>query len=116
MKIIPFVFLLMSLSLYSQKTELTSKDSIVYYIKQANFNSNRFNYKKALGLAQNAINLSENTNNTFYESKANATIGYIYFKLKKYPDAINSLEKSVSNFVKEKPISEKASVYYLLGL
>ena len=116
MKIIYFVFLLLSLNMFAKKTEPNSKDSITFYIKQANFNYNRFNYKTALIFAQNAISLSEKTNNTLCKSKSYATIGNIYFKLRKYPDAIKSLQKSISTFISDQPIAEKASIYYLLGL
>lgn len=116
MKIIAFVFLLFAMTLFSQKKETKLVDSVGYYIKQANFNTNRLYYKNGLINAQKAIDFSEKKNNPENKSKANATIGYIYFKLHKYNEAILSLKKSIKYFVPKKSLSEKASVYYLLGL
>lgn len=105
-----------TLVLFSQKIDNIPKDSIAYYIKQANINTNKYNYKRALIFAQNAIDLSEKDNDSINISKSNASIGYIYFKLHKFKDALKSLHKSVSFFSKNKPLTEKASIYYLLGL
>ena len=116
MKIATFVFLIFTITLFSQKSGMKQKDSIAYYLKQANFNTNKLNYKNSLIFAQNAIDLAEKNNDIIYKSKSYATIGYIYFKLHKFKDAIYVLKKSVSNFSQIKPLSEKASVYYLLGL
>ncbi len=102
--------------MFSQKKENIPRDSIAYYIKEANFNTNKYNYKRALIFAQNAIDLSEKDNNSINISKSNASIGYIYFKLHKFKDAINSLQKSIVHFSPNKPLTEKASIYYLLGL
>ena len=116
MKFKLFVFLIFTLSLFSQKKENNYQDSIAYDIKQANFNTNRYNYKRALIFAQDAIDLSQKNVDSIYISKSNASIGYIYFKLHKFNDAINSLQKSVAHFLPNKPLGEKASIYYLLGL
>lgn len=116
MKITNLVFLLFTICLFSQEKEINKFDSIGYFIQQSNYNTNRLHYKTGLIFVQKAIDLSEKENNLQGKSKSQATIGYIYFKLHKYNDAIFSLQKSVSNFYAKKPLSEKASVYYLLGL
>ncbi len=116
MKITTFVFFFIFFNLYSQKTNSKKFDSIAYYISQANFNTNKNNYSKSLEFGQKAVELSKKNNDVINISKSNATMGYIYFKLHQYKDAINSLKISISNFSPKKPLSEKASVYYLIGL
>ncbi len=116
MKVTTIVFFLICFNIFSQKKESKKFDSISYYISQANFNTNKNSYSKSLEFGQKAVELSKKNNDTFNISKSNATMGYIYFKLHQYKDAIKSLKISISNFTYKKILSEKASVYYLIGL
>ena len=116
MKVTTIVFFLIYFNIFSQKKESKKFDSLSYYISQANFNTNRNSYSKSLEFGQKAVELSKKNNDTINISKSNATMGYIYFKLHQYKDAIKSLKISISNFTSKKKLSEKASIYYLIGL
>jgi signal transduction histidine kinase/CheY-like chemotaxis protein len=111
-----FVILFFSLNFFSNAVEITQIDSVAYYSKKVSFNIRKDNFKNALYFSQTAIELSKRKGDSVAISKSYATIGYVYFKMKHFNDAISSLKLSISNFVSSKPLSEKASVYYLLGL
>ena len=104
-----------SYNLFSQKTAVKNTDSIAFYVSKANFNIRKDNFKNALYFSQLAIELSKIKKDSISISKSYASIGYVYFKMKHYNDAILSLKNSIAHFISKKPISEKASIYYLLG-
>lgn len=111
-------FLLLSSVLYPQKKKDSAKetDSVNYYIELSNFNIKTDNYKFSLSFAQKAIDYAKKTKNVEAEANAYATLGAIYFELKKYDDAIETYFRSVSLFNTIKPSSQQAFSYYQLGL
>jgi|SRR6218665_447951 len=118
MRQIVVFFLLICQVLYPQKKKDSAKetDSVNYYIELSNFNIKTDNYKFSLSFAQKAIDYAKKTKNVQAEANAYATLGSIYFELKKYDDAIETYFRSVSLFNTIKPSSQQAFSYYQLGL
>ena len=94
-----------SYNLFSQKTAVKNTDSIAFYVSKANFNIRKDNFKNALYFSQLAIELSKIKKDSISISKSYASIGYVYFKMKHYNDAILSLKNSITHFISKKPIS-----------
>lgn len=102
---------------FAQKQEKTAvADSVDYYIELSNFNIKTNNYKFSLVFAQKAIDYAKSTSNIVAQANAYATLGAIYFELKKYDDAIEVYYKSVSFYNTIKPSSNQAFSYYRIGL
>ncbi len=117
MKLFFFILLSFSLSVYSYQDHIDNKtDSITFYLKQSRFYIASNNYLKAIDFTQRAIDLSDSKKDSIQKSKSLATIGYIYFKLKRYDEAILGLQESIQNFSSKKSLSDKSSVYYLIGM
>jgi signal transduction histidine kinase len=111
---ISFLFCFTQL-LFSQKYTEKS-DSVDYYIQRANFNSNINNFKLSLDYTQKAIDYAHQKKDVKAEASATATMGTWYFELKKYDDAIENFNKSISLYNTLKPSAEQAYAYYNLGL
>ena len=80
--------------LYSQTNENT--DSIAYYSDLSFPSVPNNNYNEALLLTQKAISKAEADNNIKEQASENYNLGKIYYDLKKYDDAIESLSKSTA--------------------
>lgn len=110
-----FIFILFLNSfLYSQKK--LGIDSVRYYTNLSDSNSRANNYKNVLFYTQKAINFCKVNHKTGAQANQTFTLGKIYYDLKKYDDAIETLHKSISLFETLKPTYKYASAYYILGL
>ena len=116
MRFLIFIFIIFQINSYSQKNSVNQIDSVRYYIDLANFNTNADNYKNSLIFAQNAIDIAEKSSDDKAKANAFATMGSIYFKIKKFNEAINSLESSINRLSKQELSPEKANSFYLIGL
>ena len=110
------LFLFFTATVFSQKNATTSLDSVKYYLKQSSINLQNNYFRNALQNAQSAIKKASKDKDSLKTSKSYATLGYIFYKMKYYNDAISSLSSSISYFNGAKTISEKASIYYLIGM
>ncbi|MFT3795541.1 ATP-binding protein [Flavobacterium sp.] len=113
--IVLFIFV-NSLAFAQKQPKSAAVDSVDYYIELSNFNIKTNNYKFSLAFAQKAIDYSKKTSNVVAQANAYATLGAIYFELKKYDDAIETYYKSVSLYNTIKPSSNQAFSYYRIGL
>ena len=110
-----FVYILFfNLLLYSQPKEKI--DSIAYYSSLSNTNIKDNNYKDALLHTQKAIHYAEKNKNIQDQALQHFTLGKLYYDLKKYDDAIESLLKSSNLYATLKPSSNQANIYYYIGL
>lgn len=110
-----FVFIIFFYSsLYSQPNE--NIDSTAYYSRLSKSNIQTNNYKEALLYSQKAIRYATKNKNTKDQAQQTFNLGKIYFDLKKYDDAIETLLKSSALFLKFEPSANQASAYYYLGL
>ncbi len=115
----PFLlfFILVNSLLYSQKKKLVEKiDSVSYYsnLRDSNIKANK--YKAALLYTQKAINYSKENKEIEAEANQTFSLGKIYFDVKKYDDAIKSLNRSILLFKTLEPTTIYASTYYYLGM
>ncbi len=101
-------------SLYSQPNEET--DSTAYYSSLSNSNIQTNNYKEALLHTQKAIDYAEKNKNIKDQAQQTFNLGKIYFDLKKYDDAIETLLKSAALFSNFEPSLERSATYYHIGL
>lgn len=101
-------------SLYSQPNEET--DSTAYYSRLSNSNIQTNNYKEALLHTQKAIDYAEKNKNIKDQAQQTFNLGKIYFDLKKYDDAIETLLKSAALFSNFEPSLERSATYYHIGL
>ena len=101
-------------SLYSQPNEET--DSTAYYSSLSNSNIQTNNYKEALLHTQKAIDYAEKNKNIKDQAQQTCNLGKIYFDLKKYDDAIETLLKSAALFSNFEPSLERSATYYHIGL
>ncbi|MFV8368066.1 ATP-binding protein [Flavobacterium sp. LB2R40] len=110
-----FVFVLFfNTILFSQSHEKT--DSLSYYSSLSNSCIQNNNYKDALFYTQKAIayaNLSKNIEDL---ASQNFSLGKLYYDLKKYDDAIQSLLKSSELYADLDSSSNEATTLYYLGL
>ncbi|WP_207720189.1 tetratricopeptide repeat-containing hybrid sensor histidine kinase/response regulator [Flavobacterium undicola] len=107
-----FVILFNSV-LYSQKEET---DSISYYNSSANANIKENNYKNAFLYTQKAINYAEEHSKINKQANQIAKLGKLFYKLKKYDDAIEKLTESINLYKTLSSSAEYAKAYYFLGL
>ncbi len=110
------IFLFLTSIAPAQTPSRTAVDSVDYYIELSNFNMKTNNYKFSLTFAQRAIDYARKTSDVVAQANAYATLGAIYFELKKYDDAIEVYYKSVSLYNTLKPSSNQAFSYYRIGL
>ena len=101
-------------SMYSQPYE--EVDSIAYYSSLSNSNIQTNNYKEALLHSQKAIDYAKKNKNFKDQAQQTFNLGKIYFDLKKYDDAIETLLKSAELFSNIEPNIERAATYYHIGL
>ncbi|RKS13443.1 ATP-binding protein [Flavobacterium sp. 120] len=101
-------------SLYSQPNE--ERDSTAYYSSLSNSNIQTNNYKEALLHTQKAIDYAEKNKNIKDQAQQTCNLGKIYFDLKKYDDAIETLLKSAALFSNFEPSLERSATYYHIGL
>ena len=110
-----FVYLLfLNTLLYSQNREKT--DSTAYYISLNYPAVHDNNYKEALLLIQKAILIAETNDNTKEQASQNYNLGKLYYDLKKYDDAIESLLRSSELYDRIKPSSKAIAANYTVGL
>ena len=101
-------------SMYSQPYE--EVDSIAYYSSLSNSNIQTNNYKEALLHSQKAIDYAKKNKNIKDQAQQTFNLGKIYYDLKKYDDAIETLLKSAALFSNFEPSSEHSATYYHIGL
>ena len=110
-----FVYVLFfTVILYSQPNEKT--DSTAYYSSLSNSNIQNNNYKDALIYTQKAILFAEKNKNIQDQAAQHFNLGKLYYDLKKYDDAIKSLQKSSNLYTDLNPSHSQADTYYYLGL
>lgn len=110
-----FVYVLfLNTLLYSQTNENT--DSIAYYSDLSFPSVPNNNYNEALLLTQKAISKAEADNNIKEQASENYNLGKLYYELKKYDDAIESLSKSTALYANIKSNAKELAAYYNLGL
>ena len=110
-----FVFIFFCGSfLYSQTPEKT--DSLSYYsnLTAANIKSDK--YQQALFFTQKAINYSKIIRNVQAQADQTFKLGKLYFDVKKYNDAIKTLQKSIAFYKKLEPNLNFAYSNYYLGV
>ena len=105
-----------SVTIFAQKNADSSVDSVKYYLKQSSTNLQNNYFRNALLNAQSAIRRSKIDNDSTATSKSYATLGYVFYKMNYIDDAITSLKSSITYFDVNKKLSEKASIYYLIGM
>ncbi len=113
-----FYFILFQSLLFAQKqkNKESKVDSVDYYLELSNFNIKTNNYKFSLVFAQKAIDYANTKKDIKAQANSYASLGRIYFDLKKYDDAIETYKKSISLFNSIKPSSQQAYAFYNLGL
>jgi signal transduction histidine kinase/CheY-like chemotaxis protein len=113
-----FYFILFNSLLFAQKQKnnVAKVDSVDYYLELSNFNIKTNNYKFSLVFAQKAIDYANTKKDIKAQANSYASLGRIYFDLKKYDDAIETYTKSISLFNSIKPSSQQAYAFYNLGL
>lgn len=110
-----FVYLLfLNTLLFAQPNEKT--DSTAYYSSLSNSYIQDNNYKDALLNTQKAILYAEKNKNIKDKAYQNFYLGKLYFDLRKYDDAVESLLKSSELYANLDPSSYQADTYYHLGL
>ncbi|RDI58241.1 tetratricopeptide repeat-containing hybrid sensor histidine kinase/response regulator [Flavobacterium glaciei] len=110
-----FVYLLFfSTILIAQPNDKT--DSTAYYSSLSNAFIQKNNYKDALLNTQKAILYAEKNKKIKDQAQQNLNLGKIYFDLKKFDDAIDTLLKSAALFSYFEPSSEQVATYYHIGL
>ena len=114
-------FLLFFVFFYSflfaqEKQSLRQKDSVTYYLSLAKDNIENDNTRAALQYSEKAIQKAINSKNVAAQANAYSSFGAIYFKLRKYEDAIALFKKSIPLYNTLKQQSETAFCYYNLGL
>ncbi|WP_321539025.1 ATP-binding protein [Flavobacterium piscinae] len=114
------IILSLTLSVYSQKNSSIKNvevlDSTNYFIELANFHKKNNNYRSSQDYIQKAIEFAETNQDYQAQADAYSFLGNVYFELKKYSDAIQTYNKSISLYNKQKPSSNQAYTFYNLGL
>lgn len=93
-------------------------DSVAYYSKLASVNVKKNNYKDVLFYTQKSINYCKKNNKTEAEATQTYDLGKIYFDLRLYNDAIETLSRSITLFnnISNNNNSKLANAYYYIGL
>ncbi|MDG2431259.1 ATP-binding protein [Flavobacterium sp.] len=110
-----WIFILfLSSFLYAQHKE--TLDSVKYYedLAEANIQINKF--KNALFYTQKAIDYAEENKDPEAQAAQTLRLGKIYFDLKRYTDAEESLSKSLPLFESLPPTIQYAEANYYIGL
>jgi len=108
--------LLLSAVVFGQKKKPEKTDSVAYYLQVANYNAKVNNFKNSLTYSQKAIDYARAQKDVRAEANALSAMGSLYFELKKYDDAIDVFDRSLSLYGMLKPSAEQAFAYYNLGL
>jgi signal transduction histidine kinase/CheY-like chemotaxis protein len=120
MKYFTLVILFLTFSVYSQKktsiNNVEALDSTNYFIELANFHKKNNNYRSSQDYIQKAIEFAETNKDYQAQADAYSFLGNVYFELKKYTDAIQTYNKSITLYSKQKPSSNQAYTFYNLGL
>lgn len=120
MKYFTLVILFLTTFVYSQKKPSTNDvealDSTNYFIELANFHKKNNNYRSSQDYIQKAIEFAESNQDYQAQADAYSFLGNVYFELKKYSDAIQTYNKSITLYSKQKPSSNQAYTFYNLGL
>ncbi|MCB0442749.1 MAG: tetratricopeptide repeat protein, partial [Flavobacterium sp.] len=120
MKYFTLIILFLTLSVFSQTKPSQNKgeelDSTNYFIELANFHKKNNNYRSSQDYIQKAIEFAEAQKNYQAQADAYSFLGNVYFELRKYSDAIQTYNKSISLYNNQKPSSNLAYTYYNLGL
>ncbi len=112
-KIFLILVILFNSVLYSQIKET---DSVSYYNNLANTNIKTNKYKEVFLFTQKAIDYAREHSNIKEQAVQTSKLGWLYYNLKKYDDAIEKLTESISLFKTMSPSAEYAKAYYYLGL
>jgi signal transduction histidine kinase/CheY-like chemotaxis protein len=111
-----FFFLLSTLS-FSQRNNSKQKiDSVSYYNFLSNSNVKANKYKNALYYTQKAIIYSKEYNRIEDQSIQTFNLGKLYYDVKKYDDAIEAFNSSISLSTSLQQSSIQASTFYHLGM
>lgn len=111
-----FFFLLSTLS-FSQRNNSKQKiDSVSYYNFLSNSNVKANKYKNALYYTQKAIIYSKTYNRLEDQSIQTFNLGKLYYDVKKYDDAIEAFNSSISLSTSLEQSSIQASTFYHLGM
>jgi signal transduction histidine kinase/CheY-like chemotaxis protein len=111
-----FFFLLSTLS-FSQRNNSKQKiDSVSYYNFLSNSNVKANKYKNALYYTQKAIIYSKEYNRLEDQSIQTFNLGKLYYDVKKYDDAIEAFNSSISLSTSLEQSSIQASTFYHLGM
>ena len=111
-----FFFLLSTLS-FSQRSNSKQKiDSVSYYNFLSNSNVKANKYKNALYYTQKAIIYSKTYNRIEDQSIQTFNLGKLYYDVKKYDDAIEAFNSSISITTSLQQSSIQASTFYYLGM
>ena len=117
MRFFTLFFFLLSTFLYSQRVRFNEKiDSVSYYNSLSNSNVKANNYKNALYYTQKAIIYSKANSDLEAQSLQTFNLGKLYFDLKKFDDAIEAFNSSISlsTSLEQSPI--QAATFYYLGM
>lgn len=114
MKQLLFYFLFISISTFSQINSIN--DSTSYYMELANFNLKNNNYNLTLENLQIAIEKAELSRNIEAKADAYSLLGNVYLELKRYSDAIETFNKSISLYQTLTPTANMAYSFYNLGV
>ncbi|GGD15771.1 histidine kinase [Flavobacterium orientale] len=82
----------------------------------ANFNLKNNNYSLTLENLQNAIEKADKSSNVQAKAAAYSLLGNVYLELKRYSDAIETFNKSISLYQTLEPSAEMAYSFYNLGV
>lgn len=116
MKHLLLFLLILSNSLFSQRTPVEKVDSVQHYIELVKFNKNINNFRNCLDFSQKALDYAKKTNNQKSIANSYSNLGIVYLELKKYDDAIDVLVKSIAIYSTLPESSEQAFTHYSLGV
>lgn len=117
MRFFTLFFVFVSTLLFSQKNNFTEKiDSVSYYGNLSDSNVKANKYKNALYFTRKAINYSKVNNKLDALSSQTFNLGKLYYDVKKYEDAIEAFNMSISLSASLQPSPVQASTFYYLGM
>ncbi|WP_396185442.1 ATP-binding protein [Flavobacterium sp.] len=117
MRFFTLLFFLLSTLLFSQRNNSNEKiDSVAYYNFLSNSNVKANKYKNALYYTQKAIIYSKSNSDLEAQSIQTFNLGKLYYDVKKYDDAIEAFNSSISITTSLQQSSIQASTFYYLGM
>lgn len=111
-----FICILYSALLFSQSSKLEKNDSVAYYLALVKYNKTLNNYKNCLNYSQKALDIAKKNNDQKAIANSYSNLGVVYLEIKKFDDALEVLDKSISVFSTLEPSSQQAFTYYNLGI